>query len=112
MADPVPYYRTLDVYLNTSRHEGIPMSILEAMACRVAVVAPAVGGIPEVLSHGTDGLLLGSRAAEDYADTCLELMQDDGRRRAIGRRAQETVAERFSAAAMAARYLELYAPAT
>jgi glycosyltransferase involved in cell wall biosynthesis len=110
MADPLPYYRTLDVYLNTSRHEGIPMSILEAMSCGVPVVAPAVGGIPEVLSHGVDGLLIGSRAAQDYADTCLALMGEDERRCALGRRAQETVAERFSAAAMAARYLELYAP--
>jgi glycosyltransferase involved in cell wall biosynthesis len=108
MADPLPYYRALDVYLNTSRHEGIPMSILEAMACGVPVVAPAVGGIPEVVSHDVDGFLVAGRTAADYAETCLGLLGEDARRWVVGRRAQETVAGRFSAAVMAARYLELY----
>jgi glycosyltransferase involved in cell wall biosynthesis len=108
LADPFPYYRTLDVYLNTSRHEGIPMSLLEAMACGVPVVAPEVGGIPEMITHGADGYLVRSRRADDLARTCLDLLRDPAGRRSVQDKARETVAARFSADVMASRYLELY----
>lgn len=107
-SDPIPYYRTLDVYLNTSRHEGIPLSILEAMACGVPVVAAEVGGIPEVLTHEMDGLMVGSRNPDDFAHACSDLLGDAPRRSIIGNQARRTVADRFSAEAMASRYLDLY----
>jgi glycosyltransferase involved in cell wall biosynthesis len=108
LADPLPYYRSLDIYMNTSRHEGIPMSVLEAMACGIPIVAPDVGGIPEILSHGREGLLVGGREPGDFAEACLRLLEDPAMCRTLGRNGRETVAERFSASAMATQYLDLY----
>ncbi len=101
------FYRQLDVYLNTSLHEGIPMSILEAMAHGLPVVAPNVGGISEMIDHGVDGFLVTERTPEAFAAPLLQL-QDVALRRRIGTAAREKVRTRFSAQKMTAAYLRLY----
>jgi glycosyltransferase involved in cell wall biosynthesis len=107
-ADPFPYYQSLDLFLNTSLHEGIPLSILEAMALGRAVVAPRVGGIPEIISHGEDGLLVDGRNPGEFAQLCLELMENGDLRMNVGNRASKKVATYFSSSRMAASYLQLY----
>jgi len=106
--DPFPYYNSLDLYLNTSLHEGIPMSILEAMACGKPVVAPRVGGIPEIISHTQEGFLIDGRKPEDYAYTCLSLVRNRALRNQMGQAAREKIATDFSASKMAQSYYELY----
>ena len=106
--DPFPYFHSLDLYLNTSLHEGIPMSILEAMACAKPVVAPKVGGIPEIISHTQEGLLVDGRKPEDYAYACLSLIKDQALRNQMGQAAREKVATHFSAQKMAHSYHKLY----
>jgi L-malate glycosyltransferase len=107
--DPFPYYRTLDLYLNTSIHEGIPLSVIEAMACGMPVVSSAVGGIPEILRHGEDGFLVEGRDASSFAECCLRLMHDDRLREETGARAAARARSRFSASSMAQAYRQLYA---
>lgn len=51
-------YPALDLFVQTSRSEAMPLSILEAMACACPVVAISVGGVPELVEAGTNGLLL------------------------------------------------------
>ncbi|MBI5588803.1 MAG: glycosyltransferase [Deltaproteobacteria bacterium] len=106
--DPLPYYRSLDLYLNTSIHEGIPLSILEAMACGVPVVAPRVGGIPEIISNGVDGVLVDGRKPADFIDACMGLMEDSGLRTRIRENASKTIVKRFTDSTMAAAYLSAY----
>lgn len=106
--DDMPaFYARLDVYLNTSQHEGIPMSILEAMAHGLPVVAPAVGGIGEIIEDGVDGFLVTGRDPEAFAAPLLRL-QDAALRRRIGDAARDKVCRAFSAGAMASHYLEQY----
>jgi glycosyltransferase involved in cell wall biosynthesis len=50
-------YDAADIYLNTSRVDNQPVSILEAFACGLPVVSTAVGGIPDMVTHGEDALL-------------------------------------------------------
>lgn len=106
--DPLPYYNALDLYLNTSIHEGIPLSILEAMACGIPVVAPKVGGIPEIISNGVDGVLVDGRKPADFVDACVGLMENSGLRARIRKNASKTIAERFNDSTMAAAYLAAY----
>jgi len=106
--DPFSYYQSLDLYLNTSLHEGIPLSILEAMACGRPVVAPKVGGIPEIVSDGEDGFLIDGRDPKKFSDGCLGLLRDKNLRMRIGENASKKVSARFSRLRMAQSYLKLY----
>ena len=108
MTDPSAYYESLDLYINTSLHEGIPMSILEAMAAGKPVVAPRVGGIPEIVTDGEEGLLVDARTPPAFGAACMRLMNDPSLRARMGERAKEKVAASFSADAMAAHYRRLY----
>jgi glycosyltransferase involved in cell wall biosynthesis len=106
--DPWSYYASLDLYLNTSLHEGIPMTVLEAMACGVPVVAAAVGGLPEIVTDGRDGFLVSERDARRYAHCCLQLLRDWGRSCRMAQQARDRVEEYFSAARMSQEYRALY----
>ena len=102
------FYRGVDLYLNSSVHEGIPMTILEALARGIPVIAPAVGGIREIITDGVEGFLIGSRNPQDFADKCL-LLRDNGElREKMAKAARARAEQAFSADSMADRYYRLY----
>jgi glycosyltransferase involved in cell wall biosynthesis len=101
------FYNGLDVYLNTSRHEGIPMSILEAMAHGLPVIAPRVGGIVEIIEDGVEGFLVPSRIPESFAEKCI-LLRNTELRQQMGKAARAKIERAFSAQAMAQEYHRLY----
>jgi glycosyltransferase involved in cell wall biosynthesis len=102
------FYRGLDVYINTSVHEGIPMTILEALAHGLPVVAPAVGGIVEIIEDGKEGFLIDSRNPQDFAEKCLLLKENRELREKMARAAREKAERAFSAERMADNYYRLY----
>lgn len=106
--NPSPYYQSLDLYLNVSLHEGIPLSILEAMACGKPVVAPKVGGIPEIISDGEQGLLVEGREPEKFVLPCLRLIQNEDLRIMMGENASKRVVSCFSDFKMVESYNQLY----
>jgi L-malate glycosyltransferase len=106
------FYNGLDLYLNTSLHEGIPMTILEAMGRGIPVIAPAVGGIREIITPGKDGFLIDGRDPYTFAEQCLLLYRDRQLRQAMARAARETVERDFSVGKMADRYYQLYCSIT
>jgi glycosyltransferase involved in cell wall biosynthesis len=101
------FYSKIDVYLNSSEHEGIPMSILEAMAYGLPVVAPKVGGIAEIIEDGVDGFLVSGREPEAFVGPILQLQDADLRLR-IGRAARNKIEQSFSSEQMADQYSTLY----
>jgi L-malate glycosyltransferase len=102
------FYRGLDLYLNTSVHEGVPMTILEAMAHGLPVVAPKVGGITEIITDGVEGFLIPTREPGDFAEKCLLLLRNPALREKMGLAAREKVERCFSASATAEQYRRLY----
>jgi glycosyltransferase involved in cell wall biosynthesis len=106
--DPLAYYQSLDVYLNTSLHEGLPLSVLEAMACGTPVVAARVGGMPEVVGDGVSGLLIDDSAPESFANACLRLLAAADLRSAMGQQGRRRVEAEFSDTQMADAYRQLY----
>lgn len=102
------FYRNLDIYLNTSLHEGIPMTILEAMSHEIPVIAPDVGGMKEIIDDGIDGYLVHGRDPKVFAGQCLRLYNDDYLRLAMGSSARGKVEKDFSTERMAKEYHQLY----
>lgn len=106
--DLMPYYDSLDLYLNTSRHEGIPLTVLEAMARGVPVVCPHVGGFPEILPSAYTASLISDRSPWPYAVRCLQLLTDDSLRFRLAQESVSHVHAHFSANRMASEYATLY----
>jgi glycosyltransferase involved in cell wall biosynthesis len=96
-----------DVYGNSSASEGISLTILEAMAAERPVVATRVGGTPEVVVHGTTGLLV-ERHAAALEEALLALSRDPARADSMGREGRLRVKTHFSLETMVGRYERLY----
>ncbi len=107
-ADLAPAYRAADAFVLPSRWEGLPYVVLEAMAWGLPVIATAVDGIPEAITHAEDGLLVPAQDAGSLAEAILEVLGDPARARSMGAAARETVARRFAVQAMAAATADVY----
>lgn len=88
--------RALDIYILPSLSEMFPVSLLEAMASSRACVATAVGGVPECIETGTNGLLVNPRDPAALASAIASLLRDDSLRANLAQKARETVLSRFS----------------
>jgi glycosyltransferase involved in cell wall biosynthesis len=108
VADLRPRLAELDVYALPSRGDNLPVSILEAMAAGLPVVGTRVGGIPELVADGETGRVVELDDAEGLARALDELAERPDERLAWGRAGAERVAERFSAAGVARRMIDLY----
>jgi glycosyltransferase involved in cell wall biosynthesis len=106
------FYQGLDLYLNTSLHEGISMSILEAMAHGTPVVAPKVGGLAEIVEDGIQGYLLRCRDPKAFAEKCLALYENRALRQGMALAARKRVVREFSMENMAKQYFNLYIEVT
>jgi len=97
-----------DVYVSSSISEGVSITILEAMAAGVPVVATAVGGTPEVLALETGGRLVPVRSPQRLARAVIALAEDPGRRAAIGAEGRRRVETAFTLDRMVGEYARLY----
>lgn len=84
------------------------MALLEAMALARPVVAHAVGGIPDVIRHEREGLLVRLGARERMEQAVIRLLEDPALRRTLGDAARERVRARYSAQQLSAEYEQLY----
>ncbi len=96
----------LDIFVLSSIVEGLPISLLEAQALGVPAVATSAGGIPEVITHGENGLLVPPRDAESLASAILVLLQNEKLRATQAVNAQIRAVEQFSLARTSQHYLE------
>jgi glycosyltransferase involved in cell wall biosynthesis len=85
--------READVFLMPSTSEGLPVALLEAMAYGKPIVATRVGGIPDVLADGTEGIIVPPGDVAALATAVTELVADPVRASALGRAAKVRVAE-------------------
>ena len=99
-----------DVFALSSKTEGLPLVVPEAMAVGLPIIATAVGGLPSVVDEGETGLLV--PVDELALRTAIErLAADPEATRAMGRRAREVALERYSHDRMVDAYLDLYGEA-
>lgn len=98
-----------DIFVMPSLSEGLPMAMIEAMLAGKAIVASDAGGIRELLDNGNVGLMVPPSDSAALAERLIELATDAGLRERLGTAARARALKHFTAAAMADRYLSLYA---
>ncbi|WP_135303785.1 glycosyltransferase [Haloarcula amylovorans] len=103
-----PYYAVSDAFVAPSRGEGLPITLLEAMAAELPVVATDIPGIREVVEDGATGTLYPTDELA-AAVRAVEALQDDALRTSYGTAALNRARSVFSVEQMATSYAELYA---
>lgn len=106
--DTDSFYKTIDLYVNTSFHEGIPMTVLEAMSHGIPIVASRVGGIPEIIDNGNEGFLIDSRRPEKFAEKCRTLSENKSLYMKMAIAARAKIEQKFSSWTTASAYRNVY----
>ena len=88
---PQEFYQMSDVYIFPSRHEGLPTSLLEAMASGLPAVTSDIGGCEDVIENDVNGYRVYSEDAAAFAEKISLLFEDDKRRKIFGERAAELI---------------------
>ncbi|AUX21589.1 glycogen synthase [Sorangium cellulosum] len=98
----------LDAFALSSLSEGLPLAVLEAMAAGLPVVATAVGGVPTAVTDGLTGFLVPSGDTEALEARLTHLRDDPALATRMGRNGRKVALQRYSAARMVERYMDLY----
>ena len=99
---------TAHVFVLSTRSEGLPLSVLEAMAAGLPVIASRVGGVPELVVHGETGMLVPPGDPDALATAIEQLLEDPLHARRLGEAARARVAKHFDIAAVRQAHLDLY----
>jgi glycosyltransferase involved in cell wall biosynthesis len=100
--------RALDVFVLSSKEEGLGTSVLDAMACSLPVAATAGGGIPEMVIHEECGLLSPPQNPEALAQSILRLLGDAELAKRLGENGRRRLLERFTVDRMVEGNLRVY----
>jgi len=102
------FYLNADILVNPAYSESFGMSLVEAMACEVAVVATRVGGMPEIVEDGKTGLLVNRGDIQALAQAIVCLVESEQTRRRMGKMGRQRVIEQFTWGKIAAHLLQHY----
>ncbi len=101
---PEQFLGAMDVFALTSRMEGLPLAVLEAWAAGLPVVCSAVGGVPDLIAPGRNGLLFPSGDEKALVEHLRDLLNSPDRARAFGAVGRREVLTRYDLRRMAADY--------
>jgi len=104
----VDWYQRASVFVLPSIYEGLGIVNLEALACETPVVATKVGGIPEIVRNGEDGILVEPNNPLEIADAIQYLLDNDDVRKEFGRTGRNSVVEHFSSQAIVRKLVKIY----
>lgn len=97
-----------DIMLLPSQLESFGLAALEAMACQVVPIATRVGGIPEVIEHGTSGFLADVGDVETMSRYAIDLLSDEGKLREMGKASRAAAQSKFCTSRIIPQYEEFY----
>jgi glycosyltransferase involved in cell wall biosynthesis len=100
-----------DAFALSSDHEGLPVSVLEAMACALPIATTAAGGVVDIVKDGENGFVVPVGDEEALANAMIRLVEDGELRNKMGKRSRE-MAEKLSIEECARAYQELYISGT
>lgn len=97
-----------DLFLLPSESESFGLAALEALSCKVPVIATSVGGLPEVVVHGENGFLHPVGDVDAMAASALRLLTEEPMRQAFGEAGRRRAVEVFGQAPIVGKYREIY----
>jgi len=97
-----------DVFVSSSFSEGNPLSIMEAMAASLPVIAPRIGGIPDLVTDASNGVLVSAEMGDELSEAMCRLTVDEERRRSMGTCSLDKARRNCDISLMADRYWQLY----
>jgi glycosyltransferase involved in cell wall biosynthesis len=100
--------RNADIYIQPSLNEGLPNSLLEAMACGLPVVVTKVGGMPDVVTDGVHGFVVEPDNVTELAEALGNLLRDEPLRREMGKEGCARIQREFSLDSIAEKYITNY----
>ena len=101
------YLQCADVFVLPSRTEALPLALIEAMACELPAIATNVGGIPDVISDGVNGVMIGRDRQDELVEAVGRLVDSTRLRHRLGERGRETVVSKFSLDKVTVQYTDL-----
>ena len=102
------YLKKCSVNILPSYFEAMPISILEGMSYGMTTIATAVGGVPQIIEDGVNGILIEPGSVDVIADTLIDILTDEERKAALGRAGRETIVSRFDLKKQIDLLLDLY----
>jgi glycosyltransferase involved in cell wall biosynthesis len=108
-ADMIALYQAMDLFVLNSLREGLPNVLLEAMAMEIPVVATRVAGIPGLVAHDSNGLLVDAGDGPQLRSALERLLADPSLRTQLGSSARRTIEQRYSFAARMDRVQKIFA---
>ena len=102
------YLKEISVFVLPSYHEGMPMAVLEAMSYGMATVSTDVGGIPQIIEDGVNGILIGAGDIKALTETLVSLLCDAEKKRRLGQTAYLTINEKFNIEKEIEKVYQLY----
>lgn len=107
-AEKLEYLKRADIFIYPSYHEGVPMAVLEAMACGLPVIATRVGGLPDLVQDGANGILIDPRQPAQLADAICRLVQDASLCQSMGEKSRQFVSEKYSLQRHVSQLVHIY----
>lgn len=102
------YLQASDIFVFPTENEAFGISLIEAMACGLAVVGTAVGGVKDILENGRDGLVIASGSSEQLSLALSRLLGDGALRQRLGESALHTVQTRYTTTSINQHYSGLF----
>ncbi len=89
------FFRNADIFIYPSHHEGMPIAVIEAMASAMAIVATRVGGLPDLVMDGENGILVEPGRPDQMASAILGLAADEELRYSMQQKSYQFAIEQF-----------------
>jgi glycosyltransferase involved in cell wall biosynthesis len=106
--DKLAFFRDADIFVYPSYHEGLPNAVMEAMACALPIVATKVGGIPDQVMDGENGILVKPREPAQLAKALAKLSKDKALRREMQVKSYQIAIERYDMNSYISKLVDVY----
>jgi glycosyltransferase involved in cell wall biosynthesis len=108
VVDIPPLLSKADLYVQSSRWEGLPLSVIEAMASQLPIIVTDGDGLPDTITHGRTGIVVPRQNPPALAKAIVDLLNDPHQGQTLASSAREEAQQRFSAERMVRQYADLY----